>query len=96
MEGVLHHFNNKQLIMKGGAIDFNMALGMTLAAQDRYQIILLTRDIPRAKAEKMGFIHAHTLQEAFAQVSSLLPEPTVHVIPSGGVILPIFESDVHG
>ena len=96
MEGVLQHFNNKQLIMKGGAIDFNMALGMTLAAQDRFQIILLTEDIPEAKAEMMGFVHAETLQEAFEHVSSSLPEPTVHVIPSGGVILPMFGSDFDG
>ena len=96
MEGVHHHFNNKQLIMTGGAIDFNMALGMTLAAQDSYQIILVTQDIPGAKAERMGFIYAHTLQEAFEHVSRLLPEPTVHVIPSGGVILPMLESDVDG
>jgi nickel-dependent lactate racemase len=96
MEGVLHHFNNKELIMKGGAIDFNMALGMTLAAQDRFQIILVTQDIPGRKAEMMGFVHAHALQEAFERVSSFLPEPTVHVIPSGGVILPMLGSDFDG
>jgi lactate racemase len=88
MEGILHHFNNRQLIMKGGAIDFNMALGMTLAAQDRFKIIMVTQDIPRDKVEKMGFIHAQALHEAFEHVSSSLPEPGVHVIPSGGVILP--------
>jgi nickel-dependent lactate racemase len=96
MEGVLHHFNNKQLIMKGGAIDFNMALGMTLAAQDRFKIILVTQDISRQKGEMMGFIHAQTLQEAFEHVSSFLPEPEVHVIPSGGVVLPMFGPDFDG
>jgi nickel-dependent lactate racemase len=96
LEGVLHHFNNKQLIMKGGAIDFNMALGMTLAAQDRFEIILVTEDIPGDKVERMGFIYARTLQEAFDHVSSRLPEPQVHVIPSGGVILPRFGPEFHG
>lgn len=93
MEGVLHHFNNRQLIMKGGAIDFNMALGMTLAAQDRFRIILATKDIPADKTEMMGFIHAPTLEEAFEHVSRSITGPEVHVIPSGGLILPALGHD---
>jgi nickel-dependent lactate racemase len=91
MEGVLHHFRNKVLIMKGGAIDFNMALGMTLAAQHRFRIILVTRDIPREKGEMMGFLFAETLPEAFEHASRFFPAPQVHVIPSGGVILPVLQ-----
>ncbi|MFO7460039.1 MAG: nickel-dependent lactate racemase [Desulfatiglandales bacterium] len=91
MEGVLRHFHRKELIMKGGAIDFNMALGMTLAAQHRFKIILATRDISRQKAEMMGFLSAENLPDAFERVSRVFPEPEVHVIPSGGVILPVMK-----
>jgi lactate racemase len=89
MEGVLRHFHHKELIMKDGAIDFNMALGMTLAAQHRFKIVLVTRDIPREKVQMMGFLFSGSLPEAIEQVSRFFPEPEVHVIPSGGVILPV-------
>ena len=90
--GVLDHFNNNRLIMTGGAIDFNMALGMTLAIQHRFRIILVSQDIPKEKGEKMGFIYARDLQEAFDLSSALTPHPDVHIIPSGGVILPVLRS----
>jgi len=89
-EAVLEHFENKRLIMEGGAIDFNMALAMTLAIQHRFKIILVSKDIPREVGEKMGFIYAEDLQEAFDLSATLCPpNPEVHIIPSGGVILPI-------
>jgi len=90
--GVLAHFGHNRLIMKGGAIDFNMALGMTLAIQHRFRIILVSQDIPKEKAEKMGFLYAGGLQEAFEIGSETCPQPDVHIIPSGGVILPILRS----
>jgi nickel-dependent lactate racemase len=88
--GVLEHFENNRLIMEGGAIDFNMALGLTLAAQHKFKIILVSEDIPRQKGEKMGFIFAKNLEEAFElSVAICPPHPEVHIIPSGGIILPV-------
>lgn len=92
MGAVLDHFSNNHLIMEDGAIDFNMAIGMTLAVQHRFRIILVAEDIPREKAEKMGFIYAADLEEAFDMGSSLCPRPDVHIIPSGGVILPVLRA----
>ena len=92
--GVLDHFSHNRLIMKGGAIDFNMALGMTLAIQHRFKIILVSQDISKEKAERMGFIYAYSLQEAFEIGAEISPRPDVHIIPSGGVILPVLMS--HG
>ena len=86
--GVLKHFENNHLIMEGGAIDFNMALGLTLALQHRFNIILLSKDIPREKGEKMGFIFAEDLEKAFELSETVCPHPKVHIIPSGGIILP--------
>jgi nickel-dependent lactate racemase len=88
-EAVLDHFENKRLIMEAGAIDFNMALGMTLAIQGRFKIILVSGDISREKTEKMGFIHAYDLEQAFRLSETVCPNPEVHIIPSGGVILPV-------
>jgi nickel-dependent lactate racemase len=87
---VLDHFENNRLIMDGGAIDFNMALGLTLAFQHGFKIILVSKDIPRETGEKMGFLYADDLEHAFELSESVCsPNPQVHVIPSGGVILPV-------
>ena len=87
--GVLDHFENNRLIMEEGAIDFNMALAMILAIQHRFKIILVSKDITREVGEKMGFIYAEDLQEAFDLSATVSPpNPEVHIIPSGGVILP--------
>ncbi len=88
--GVLDHFENNRLIMEEGAIDFNMALAMTLAIQHRFKIILVSKDITREVGEKMGFIYAEDLHEAFDLSATICPPNTeVHIIPSGGVILPV-------
>jgi nickel-dependent lactate racemase len=88
--GVMEYFENNRLIMDGGAIDFNMALGLTLALQHRFKIILVSKDIPRVTGEKMGFLYADNLEQAFELSETVCtPNPEVHVIPSGGVILPV-------
>jgi len=90
LRAVLDHFENNRLIMEGGAIDFNMALGLTLALQHRFKIILVSKDIPRVSGEKMGFLYADNLEQAFDLSETICsPNPEVHIIPSGGVILPV-------
>jgi lactate racemase len=90
--GVLAHFSEKRLIMEGGAVDYNMALAFALAAQHQFKIILVSKDIPRKTAERMGYIFAEDLEEAIALSARICPSPEVHVIPSGGVILPEIEA----
>ncbi len=92
--GVLEHFENNRLIMEEGAIDFNMALGMTLAIQHKFKIILVSKDIPRETGEKMGFLYAEDLEHAIDISATICPiNPEVHIIPSGGVILPFLEKE---
>jgi lactate racemase len=90
--GVLAHFSEGRLIMEGGAVDYNMALAFALAAQHQFKIILVSRDIPRSTAERMGYIFAEDLEQAIAISARYYPTPEAHVIPSGGVILPEIEA----
>jgi nickel-dependent lactate racemase len=86
--GVLAHFSERRLIMEGGAVDYNMALAFALAAQHQFKIILVSADIPRTTVERMGYVYAEDLDQAIAISARYCPSPEVHVIPSGGVILP--------
>jgi len=88
-EGVLEHFRNNRLIMEEGAVDFNMALGMTLAIQDQFQVILLSKDISKNQAESMGFRYAGEMEEAFELGTRMCPpDPEVHIVPAGGIVFP--------
>jgi len=89
LKGVRDRFLANRLIMEGAAIDFNMAAGMALIAQHTFKIILVSEDIPRDKVERMGFLYGTDAEEAFELGERLIPRPDVHIIPSGGIILPI-------
>jgi lactate racemase len=90
--GVLAHFSDRRLIMEGGAVDYNMALAFALAAQHQFKIILVSEDIPRKTVERMGYVYAEDLDRAITISARACPSPEVHVIPSGGVILPEIEA----
>ncbi len=42
-------------------------------------------------AERLGFLHAESRDKAFAMSATFVTNPEVHVVPSGGVILPVVE-----
>jgi nickel-dependent lactate racemase len=89
LKGVQDRFSENRLIMEGSAIDFNMAAGMALIAQHTFKIIIVSEDIPRDKVERMGFLYGSDEEEAFELGKKLAPRPDVHIIPSGGIILPV-------
>ncbi|PKN63484.1 MAG: hypothetical protein CVU57_18810 [Deltaproteobacteria bacterium HGW-Deltaproteobacteria-15] len=89
LKGMRDCFARNELIMEGAAIDFNMAAGMALTAQHAFRIIIVSRDIPREKVERMGFVYGSDMQEAFDLSKKGRPRPDVHIIPSGGILLPI-------
>ena len=70
-----------------------MSVAQALLAQHDYKVILVTGDIPRETVERLGFLFAEDLDRAFAMSAAFVPSPEVHVVPSGGVILPVFEDN---
>jgi nickel-dependent lactate racemase len=89
--GVLSYFEDGRLLMEGGAIDFNLALGVTLAIQTDLHIVMVTRDLTRRHAEKMGMDYAADLEEAFRLAERIVSRPSVHIVPAGGTMLPRLE-----
>ena len=88
-EGVLGHFDNNHRIIEDGAPESNMSLAQALLAQDEFKVILVSEGIPQETAERLGFLFAEDLNQAFAMSETFFPNPEVHIVPSGGIILPV-------
>ena len=83
------NFENNRLVLPNCPIELNMAGATALKAQAKFKVIIASENLPAAKIEQMGFIHAGNIGEALDTAKGMMPTAEVHVIPSGGVILPI-------
>lgn len=92
-KGVFDLFRSNRRIIEDGAPELNMSAAQTLLAQDEFRVILVSEEIPRGAAERVGFSLARNLNEAFSIAESFHPAPEVHVVPSGGVILPVMQEE---
>jgi nickel-dependent lactate racemase len=91
-KAVLDHFDRRKRIIDGSP-ELNMALAQLLLTLNDYRIILVTSDLSPEDIQRLGMIPAPSCEAAIAMVAGLSPvEPTVHVVPAGGVILPIVNS----
>jgi nickel-dependent lactate racemase len=90
-EGVLGLFHNNRCIIEEGAPELNMSLAQALLAQHQFKIILVSEEIPRETVERLGFLFAEDLNHAFAMSGTFFANPEVHIVPSGGIILPVLQ-----
>jgi nickel-dependent lactate racemase len=88
-EAVFDLFDNNRRILPDEEPEFNMSMAQALLAQNDYRVILVTRDIEPDQVWKIGFQYASDLPSAFEKANQYYTEPEVHVVPSGGVILPV-------
>ncbi len=86
---VIDHFDQNRRITEKAMPEINMALAMLLIAQDQFKIILVSKDIPKETVERLGLYYAEGPGSAFEISERFCSHPEVHVIPAGGVILPI-------
>ena len=84
-------FDNNQRIIRNGAPELNMSLAQVLLAIDSYKVILFSREVQRTDTEKLGFIHADTIEDAITIGDQFVKRPSVNIVPSGGVIIPELE-----
>ncbi|MBU1567129.1 MAG: DUF2088 domain-containing protein [Proteobacteria bacterium] len=90
---VLDHFANNKPIMEGAPPELNMSMAQAILAQNDFDIILVTGDIPPGQAARLGFHHAANLQDGVQLATEHHAKPTVNVIPAGGVILPVINKN---
>jgi nickel-dependent lactate racemase len=90
-DSIFELFDHNCRIMEEGAPEFNMSMAQALLAQHEFKIILVSDSVPRETAERLGFLFAKDLSQAFAMSAEFVTDPEVHVVPSGGVMLPVLE-----
>ena len=88
---VFAHFSANLPILPEAPPELNMSMAQTMLAQDQFRVILVCADIPREQISRLGFLPATTIEEAMAMVGEIHDSPSVNIVPSGGVILPIIE-----
>lgn len=86
---VLDHFAHQRPIIPDGPPELNMSLAQCLLGIHDFHIILVSRDIPAALAKRLGFTHAQSIDAAIEILDDRDTAPTVNIVPSGGVILPL-------
>lgn len=89
--GVFELFERNRPVVDGGAPELNMSAAQALLTQDRFKVILVSRDVPPEHAQHLGFRLARDMREAFATTATLIQNPDVHVVPSGGILLPVLQ-----
>jgi len=88
-QAVFDRFDKHKRISEEAAPELNMAMAQLLMALDQFKVILVTEDMDIKAAEDLGLMYAKDMEDAFEIAERYYPKPDVHVIPAGGVILPI-------
>ncbi len=85
---LLNTFRKRSLVLNDAPIDFNMALFFTEVYKAQYDLTIVSKDIRREEAERMGFVFAPSIEQAIDRVRKKFPRAKVNVFPIGGMVLP--------
>ena len=88
-QAVLERFSRNERILPEGTPEFNMSLAQALLGQHDFRVIVVSHEMPQRTAERLGFAFAETIDQAISMAQEQRPKAQVHVVPSGGVILPV-------
>lgn len=88
-QAVLDHFADNRPIMEGAPPELNMSMAQVMLAQNDFNVILVTDDIAPGQVARLGFTPAAGLQHGLLLAAERHAKATVHIVPAGGVILPI-------
>lgn len=91
---VLDHFAHHRCILDDAPPELNMSMAMAMLALNDFDVILITRDIPAEQVARLGFRYAPDMAAAIAMIAGEHNRPTVNIVPSGGIILPVVEKGV--
>ena len=87
-ESLFDCFDNNQRVIEDGAPELNMSLAQVILAIDSFKVVMFSKEVPPEDAEKLGFLHAETIDDAIEISKQFVKNPLVNIVPSGGVIIP--------
>jgi len=93
-KNIFELFDKNERLLEGSSPEMNMSMTQALLGQDSFKVILVTEEIPRDSVERLGFLHAEDMDQAFSMSAAINPKPEVHIVPSGGVILPMLQDEL--
>jgi nickel-dependent lactate racemase len=82
---VLEYLREGKFIIENAPIDFNAALDYTLLHLNLVNVMIVSKDVSPDEAARLGFRHAHSLDQAIKTVHEKAPQATVHIFPAGGL-----------
>ena len=82
------------MIVPDAPMDFNCALDITLLYLSRVNVVLVSKDADEEQAARLGFGFSKSLDEAIATVSKGIPDATVNILPSGGLVIPVVNEEM--
>jgi len=86
-------FRSGKLILEGAPVDLNCAMFFALVGRNDFRTVLVSKDIDKKDARKIGFVLYETMEEALKAESTRTPEAVVNVVPLGGT-LPILPEGI--
>jgi lactate racemase len=90
-KGAIECIKEGKLIIPGGPLDFNAAAYLNLLLLDRVHVTLVSPDVTREQAARLGFDYAPTIERAIESVVAVAPHATVNILPSGGMVVPLVD-----
>jgi nickel-dependent lactate racemase len=91
---VLDYLRHDKLIIPDAPMDFSCALDITLLYLSRVKVVMVSKDIDKDQAGRLGFGHASSLEEAIQKVSKEVPRGDVNILPAGGLIIPLMKEEM--
>ncbi|MBU2509871.1 nickel-dependent lactate racemase [bacterium] len=88
-DALLKSFADNRPVIKNAPPELNMSLAQVMLTLNDFNVIIVTRDITEESVKRLGCIYADNIESAILQSQNFVSNPTVHVIPSGGIILPV-------
>ena len=91
---VLDCLLDRTVIVPDAPMDFNCALDITLLYLSRVNVVLVSKDADDEQAARLGFGFSKSLDEAIATLSKGIPDATVNILPSGGLVIPVVNEEM--
>jgi nickel-dependent lactate racemase len=80
-------------IIDNAPLDFNVALAVTLLYLSRVNVIMVSKEVSKDQAGRLGFKHVDSLDEAIQLAYRSFPQAKVNIFSAGGLTVPLFKKD---